>query len=202
MNIEPPTLPTQDPDALVRAITRTVAGLAEDAAAPSIGSESLSGRLPDAARLSDAAAQVALEHPEDADAARYFVALLEASYLVAGADGISSDEQTAIAELIAQVTGSRVSPERLTELLRAFESKVEQAGLGARIDAVAARFSDFIEREEALSFATLVAYADGKLAPPEVDALVCLGERFDFSKSEVGMVIDQVAQTIRSHLGS
>jgi hypothetical protein len=142
-----------------------------------------------------------MEHPEDADAARYFIAILEASYIVAGADGISEEEQGALAELIVQVTGSKIDAAALRKLFEAFEEQVLQGGLGERLDAVASRFSDFVEREEALSFATLVAYADGQLAQPEVTALVSLGEHFDFSKGEVGIVIQQVAQTIRHYLG-
>lgn len=201
MTLDAPPLPAHDRAALVQAIVQSIEHLAQDAAAPSLGSQSLSGRLPDAARLSSGAEQLAMEHPEDADAARYFIALLEASYLIAAADGISGEEQAALAELVAQVTGSRVTVERLRELYHAFDEQAEQSGLGHRLDTVAGQFSDFMEREEALSFAALVAYADGQLAPPEADALVSLGERFDFSRGEVGMVVSQVVQTIRHHLG-
>jgi tellurite resistance protein len=199
--VTPPELPSVSRLALLGAVRQAIEHYASDTVAPSLGSESVRARLPDAKRLQSGAAQLSQEHPEDADAARGFVALLEAAYLVAAADGTSAEERAAFSELITQVTASQLDAGRLHDLLLAFDAQTEQVGLGPRLDAVAVEFRDFEAREEVLCFAVLIAIADGELAPPEIDALVSLGEHFDFSAREVQLLVDEIAETVRSYAG-
>ena len=51
-----------------------------------------------------------------------------------------------------------------------------------------------------MSFATLIAIADGKLAPPEANVLLELGDHFAFSEGEVQAVVRQVVASLRKVL--
>ena len=62
---------------------------------------------------------------------------------------------------------------------------------------VAANFEDLSAREEAITFAALIAIADGKLARPEAQVLVELGEHFKFSETDVQAVLAQVVAGIK-----
>jgi hypothetical protein len=81
-----------------------------------------------------------------------------------------------------------------------FDGLVQAEGLEARLDAVAGVFEDFMAREEAMSFAVLVAIADGELSDKEAVTLIALGRRIDFSPGEVQAVVDSVAGALRSAL--
>ena len=100
-----------------------------------------------------------------------------------------------------------VGPDRNLALARvkAWLGERELAELNEHLDAVAERLGDFLARQEAMSFAALVAVADAELADREVVVLMALGNRFDFSRGEVQAVVQEVslelANAIRTELG-
>lgn len=190
-------LPAATPETLRAAVRLAVERQAADVAAPSVGPRSLSGRLPPADKL-----RASAESDEDSRAARYFSSILELSFLVASADGLDDGEREALARLVAHATGDAVTTDELSEQLADVARALDQEGRDARLEAVAGTFTDFVEREEALSFAALVALADGRLGDAEGAALLDLGRRFDSSEGEVQLVVAQVAASLRSALGS
>lgn len=189
-------LPSCDAEALRGAIQTAVRQQTADVTAPSVGPRSLIGRLPPSTRLENGAEQFVQESPEDAEAARYFAGIVEASYLVAGADGLAETERAALIQLVSEATGRAIDADDLNVLFELFDERVQRDGLEARLVAVADNFDDFMARGEAMSFAVLVAIADGVLAPGEGVALTALGARLGFAAGEVQAVLDQVVTTI------
>jgi tellurite resistance protein len=196
-----PELPARDADTLKRAVRNTIEMQAMDAASPSIGPRTLAARLPSATRLEAAAALLAEKSGEDAEAARHFLGLVEAAYLIACADGLADEERDALIDLIAHTTGGTVPGAMVDELFAGFQSALAKQGLEMRLREVAKSFDDFMAREEAMSFASLIAIADGVLSTKEEVALIALGARLDFSVGEVQAVVNQVAASLKRAMG-
>ncbi|MCC6215019.1 MAG: hypothetical protein IT376_09130 [Polyangiaceae bacterium] len=190
-----PPLPAADPETRERAVRTVVARRALEAAAPSIGPASLAGRLPELAGAGREA-RGDTEHDGLDDAEAHFRDLLEAGFLVAAADGTDEAELAALADLIAAAAGSRASRAAVRALLDELREGLERDGLERRLDSLAPRFGDFIAREEALGFASLVALADGNLGDPEALALLALARRLDYSRGEVEAVLSETAQAL------
>lgn len=196
-----PELPRCDAETLAAAVKVVIERQASDAAAPSVGPAGLSGRLPSSMRFEKGAEELDRGSSEDLAAARHLMALLEAGYMIAAADGLATGERSALADLIVQVTGgAKITGERLATLFARFEEILASEGLESRLDAIADCFEDFMAREEAMSFAVLVAIADGELSDKEAAALIALGKRIDFSAGEVQAVVDSVAHALKSAL--
>ena len=70
-------------------------------------------------------------------------------------------------------------------------------GRRERLARVASNFEDLASREEAISFAALIAIADGRLAEPETNALLELGTHFSFSEGQVKALLAQVVGSIK-----
>jgi tellurite resistance protein len=189
-------LPACDADRLAAAVRKVVERQALESAAASVGPRSLQGRLPPTALLASGAAKLESADPEDAEAVRHFHALLEAGYLVAAADGLDDRERAALSGLIAEVTGSSLTGERLGALFAGFEQRRTAQGLESRLAQVAGAFEDFVAREEALGFAALVAIGDCTLSQKEAVALQAFGARLGFSVGEVQAVLDSVASAL------
>ena len=196
--LELPELPPCDPAEMAAAVRAAMEQQAVDVAAPSVGPRALAGRLPTMDVLEHGATQLVMDSPEDAEAARYFAALVEVCYLVAAADGLQDEER--VATLMQHVTGATIDDAFLAEMFDGFERALASAGLEQRLDAVAEEFEDFMAREEAMSFAALVAISDRVLDRKEVAVLTALGRRFDFSTGEVEAVIAAVAKTLARSL--
>jgi len=192
-----PKLPPANREAVTRAVRRAIEQQAADVAAPSVGPRELSGRLPSANKLAGGAEKLAKRSAEDGEAARYFGAMLEICYLVAAADGLAEQEHDALCDLIDYTTRSALKRKRLEALFEEMATRLAEQGLEARLDALAGELDDFMAREEALSFAALVAIADSVLAPKEAVTLIAIGKRFDFSVGEVQAVVDVVAATLQ-----
>jgi hypothetical protein len=114
-------LPDCSANQLKEGIRKAVQQQASDVSAPSIGPRTLRGRLPSGTRLETGAEQLALESPEDAAAVRYFRSIVEASYLVAGSDGLDANEREAMTQLFAETTGQAVDPSELEMLFARFD---------------------------------------------------------------------------------
>ncbi len=187
-----PTLPTTDPKALSAAVSAVLTRHVSDAAAPSVGPRSLAGRLPTPEQLAKGAAQLAADSGEDAEAARHVMALLETAFLVSSADGLAEQERSSLGELLVQSTGEVLHADGFVSMVERFEELLAEHGLDARVRAVAEEFDDFMAREEAMSFAALIAVADGELGIKEALVLLSLGKRLGFSPGEVQAVVNAV----------
>lgn len=198
--VELPELPECDSDVLRAAVRAVIEQQATDVAAPSVGPRALMARLPRIERLEEGAEHLFSSIPPaneaDTEAARYFGAIVETCYLVATADGFAAEERGAVADLVGFATGDLFTRDRAESVFAAHAKLLEEQGLEARLDAIAARLDDFVAREEAMSFAALVAVADRELADKEAVMLMALAKRFDFSRGEVQAVVRQVAMTL------
>ena len=155
-------LPDVGSEVLREAVRTALEQQSSDIAAPSVGPRSLSGRLPTTDQLKAGAEASVAEEGEDAAAAQYFQSLLELGYLVASADGLADEEREALADLVEHATGSAVEHDVLTRHFTNLDAAAEMLGRRERMGRIAANFDDFMAREEAMSFAALVAVADGK----------------------------------------
>ena len=167
----------------------------------------LLGRLPSPDRFvsgaeqsSGQAEQSSGQPEEKAEAAAYFQSLLELGYLVASADGLDEREREMLALLVERITEDRVDRERLLLHLDDLDQISDRLGRSERLIRVAADFEDLLAREEALSFAVLVAMADGELMPEEIRVLLELGRHFSFPERAVIDAADRVAISIKQEL--
>ena len=160
------------------------------------------GRLPAAERLKAGAVESVKDEAEDARAAEYFQSLLELGYLVASADGLAAEERDALAHLVEYATGAAVDYDTLQLHFTDLDATCEALGRRERLGRTAANFDDQGERGEALSFAVLVAIADGAIAEPELKVLVELGAHFALTAEQVAAVVEQVAANIEQKLAN
>jgi hypothetical protein len=191
-----PELPACDAASLAAAVRRLVGRQIVEAGSPSVPPSSLMARLPAAEVLGRGAAQLAAGEVEDPEAARYFRAIVEVCFLVASADGLAEEEKAAVAELIACACGEAFGADKAAALFDAFAALLVAEGLERRLDAVVAELEGYLAREEAMSFAALVAVADRALGDRELAVLVAFGKRCGFSFGEVQALIQQVAAAL------
>jgi tellurite resistance protein len=203
--VDLPELPKCDDHTLAKAVRKMIAKQAREVATPTVGPRALLARLPKIDRMEHGAEQLFSSIPpashEDEAAGKYFSAIVEACFLVAAADGLAAQESGAVTELIRFATGEVLSHERADELFESYEQLLRTQGLEARLDAVAERLDDFLAREECMSFAALIAVADGELSEREVVALMALAKRFDFSAGEVQLAVQKVAIELAEAIG-
>jgi tellurite resistance protein len=160
----------------------------------------LIGRLPSPAKLRAGAVQAQKEEAEDARAAEYFESLLELGYLVASADGLAAEERETLALLLEHATESSVSRDVLQLHFSDLDATSAALGRSERLGRVAANFDSTHAREEAISFAALVAMADGSLEPTELRVLLELGRHFALSAEQVETLVHHVANGITQQL--
>jgi tellurite resistance protein len=160
----------------------------------------LVGRLPSPAQLRTGAQQALKEEAEDGRAAEYFQSLLELGYLVASADGLAAEERETLALLLEHATDSIVNRDALQLHFSDLDATSAALGRSERLGRVAANLDTERAREEALSFAALVAMADGTLEPAELQVLIELGRHFALSPEQVQAVVARVADCVRQQL--
>ena len=196
MQITQIDLPDVDPARLKAAVRAAMEQQTEEMATPSVAPGVLKVKLPSLERLR-VGAQEAQADGDPSELARYFQALVELGYLVAAADGLADEERQVLAELVEHATGKAVDQPALKLHFQDLEEGVGMLGRKERMQRAAAEFEDHVSRCEAISFAALVAVADGKLGAAEARALLELGEIFGLSEGEVRAVLGQVVQSIR-----
>ncbi len=138
----------------------------------------------------------------DAAAAARFASLLEVAYLVASADGFVDGERSALADLLEQATGREASRDVLELHLRDLEDASTALGRRERLRRAAADLTDDASARAAVSFATLVALSDGRLASPEASVLSELAGDLDLSEEQLSEIVAGVVQRVRAALRS
>lgn len=197
--VELPDLPECDRDVLEVAVRRVIEKQATEVAAPSVGPRALMSRLPRIntdSGAEDLFSTIPPSSQSDVEAGRYFGAIVETCYLVSTIDGLAGEERGAVSALVGFATGDLISGKTADGLFAAYADLVKEQGLEARLDSVAERLDDFVAREEAMSFAALVAVADRELASKEQVILMALAKRFEFSRGEVQAIVNQVAASL------
>jgi len=189
-------LPDVEP-ARLRAAVRSV--LAQQRAEPP-GQAALSsaptGHLPSAEQLSSDAREALQDEPEDSSAAERFQGLLELGYLVASADGFAPEEREALAMLLEYATAAAASRDVLLLHFNDLDATSAALGRSERLLRAASSFESSSSREQAISFAALVAVADGLLDGAEMQVLLSLGKLFSLSTEQVRALVDQVMASI------
>jgi hypothetical protein len=132
--------------------------------------------------------------------AEYFASLLELGYLVASADGLADEERDMLSQLVEHATASVVDHQALRLHFADLDATVAALGRSERLLRAASTFTTPAAREEALSFAALVAMADGRLEPDEMAVLERLGAEFSLGAGEVRAIVEHVAECIRQQL--
>jgi tellurite resistance protein len=153
-----------------------------------------------AARLVVGASQSAAAEPSDVDSARWFQSLVELAWLVASTDGFDPAERASMATLLATVSGTAVDHEALEQHLAELAEQVDVMGRTQRLARAAAELHDQASGSDALTFAALVAMADGRLEAIELDALVTLGGFLDIPAGEVRSLVTAVAADVEANL--
>lgn len=151
--------------------------------------------LPDIASLSRVEAERDLSDPLSS-------ALLEASFLVASADGqLAKEEIGELSDLISQITSQSISPQELSNSIEIYSAQLERSGRSRMIEALAAACSEKATQHRVIGFAALVALCDRELAPSELFVLHSIGKAFGFSASEVNEVIRALKQELEMEVG-
>ncbi|MCA9647896.1 MAG: TerB family tellurite resistance protein [Polyangiaceae bacterium] len=189
-----PALPRASAPLLRDALDHVIEAALSQAGAS--GVRALSGRLPSKQSLLDG--QRALRAAPDSNDARAQRALLECALIVASADELTPEEQTALERLFQQVLGDAEAAQLIQELQR----HLEVEGVQGSLSRVADQLVSFEQREQALSFAVLAAIADRELGEAEADRLLDLGARFGFGVGEVQRLVDRMAKALKNALAS
>lgn len=161
------------------------------------------GTLPTTARLVQGAkATIESTGDEISDVSTYFVSILEIAYLVASADGFADEERVALSDLLERITGRAVGHDLLEVHFKDLDDACAMLGRRERLRRAAEDFVEGAFRTEALGFAAIVAMADGKLAEPEINALIEVGGYLGFSKDQVAELVQGVVSRLRAELES
>jgi tellurite resistance protein len=135
------------------------------------------------------------------DDARRFQALLELGYLVASADGFADDERVALAGLLEELTGAAVRQSDFDLHFRDLDLAVAMLGRRERLGRAAADLTDDAAGGgDAIAFGALVAIADGRIDPAELDVLEELGSYVAMPPDDVRAVVRDVARRVEAHL--
>jgi tellurite resistance protein len=135
---------------------------------------------------------------DDRNVEAFLSVLVEAAYLVAAADGLVSEtERQTLAETISAIVGGDLPPEELVAMLVAFGDALNTDGLDQRLTVMAEALADAAARENAVSFAALVALCDREFDPRERVMLLRIGAAFHFDEARVGALVDRVASSLR-----
>jgi tellurite resistance protein len=153
-----------------------------------------------AARLAAGASQSLVDEPTDAQSARWFQSLVELGWLVASADGFDPAERASMATLLATVTGKAVDENVLEQHLGELAQQVDIMGRSQRLARAATELADQSAGDDALAFAALVAMADGRLEPIELDALIALGSYVAIDAARVRALVAALAKDVEANL--
>jgi tellurite resistance protein len=187
MGLQPVSLSNANPLAVAAAITSVLES-------DGVSDQPISRALAEGARAT-------LEET-DQSRSQYFQSILEVGYLVAAADGFDDLERHALAGLLERVTGKAVDHAALELHFKDLDDAVAMLGRHERLRRAAADFESGTSKREALSFATLIAMADGKLAAPELQALTELGGALELTSADIEATVQRTVERVKSALSS
>lgn len=153
-----------------------------------------------AERLRTGAEQSVAAEPSDGEAARAFQTVLELGYLVASADGFADEERTSLARLLESITGAAVDHAVLQLHFWDLDEAVESLGRRERLARAAADLEGEAAAIEAITLASLIALADGRMSAAELDVLVELGSHLSLSAERVRTLVDETAARVEAQL--
>jgi len=129
----------------------------------------------------------------DPQAAALFESIVEASYLVAHADGVFDEaEKTAFETVVLEACRGTVGADALDALMADLADQLEEDGIDMRIEMVAKTINRTDHQREVLRIATFLAHASGGVSDIELEVLVKMTKAFELAESETGAVLEEV----------
>jgi tellurite resistance protein len=133
----------------------------------------------------------------DPQAAALFEAIVEASYLVAAADGLLDDsEREAFVQVVIEACGGKVEERQVLSLLGDLKDQLEEDGLEGRIVTLGRTVSKLEHQREVLRIAALLAHVSGGVSSVEREVLGKLASTFHLDPGEVDSALDAVKSAL------
>jgi tellurite resistance protein len=133
----------------------------------------------------------------DPQAAALFEAIVEASYLVATADGVLDDsEREAFAQVVSEACGGVVNEQHLYNLLSDLRDQLEEDGLDKRIAGLTRAVKKPEQQREVLRIAGLLAHVSGGVSSAEHAILDRLATSFQLDGTEVDAALRAVKSAL------
>lgn len=133
----------------------------------------------------------------DPSAAALFEAIVEASYLVAVADGeFDATEREAFRHVVAVACGGVVSEEQLQALLADLADQLAEDGVDKRIEMVGRTIGKGRHQREVLRIAALLSQVSGGVSESEREVLLKIARAFGLGDESVEAEIERVTVTL------
>jgi tellurite resistance protein len=133
----------------------------------------------------------------DPHAAALFESIVEASYLVATADGVFDDaERNAFRTVVLEACRGSVDPESLEALMADLGDQLEEDGLDRRIEMVAKTINRTDQQREVLRIASFLAFASGGVSDLERGVIDKMGVAFQLTEAELQSVLQEVQDAV------
>lgn len=133
----------------------------------------------------------------DPQAAALFESIVEASFLVAQADGVFDEaERQAFRTVVVEACRGAVGPEQLEALLSDLAEMLEEDGIDKRVSMVARTISRPDHQREVLRIAAFLAVVSESTSDVERDVLAKLSNAFQLPGDTVDRVMDEVRDAI------
>ncbi len=133
----------------------------------------------------------------DPQSAALFETIVEASFLVAYADGVFDDsEKNAFCTVVLEACRGAVTPQSLEALMADLGDQLAEDGVDKRIAMVAQTVNRTDHQREVLRIAAFIAYASGGVSDVEHEVIAKLTRAFELDESETDTVLFEVKQAI------
>jgi tellurite resistance protein len=127
------------------------------------------------------------------DDVRYLTAIFGTSYLVARADGeLTDEERRHLFASLAMLTGDRVGPESVEDLIELSEQSLREVEFESAIRSLVGAFPNQDDREVALTLALGTAAADGHIDEDELATLGAIARAFGISPERSKVIYQEV----------
>lgn len=133
----------------------------------------------------------------DPQAAALFESVVEASFLVAQADGVFDDaERDAFRTVVLEACSGAVQPEALEALMADLGDQLEEDGVDRRVEMVAKTINRTDHQREVLRIAAFLAVASGGVSSVEREVIAKLTAAFGLAPEVTDAVLAQVRQAV------
>lgn len=121
-------------------------------------------------------------------------ALIEVMFLVASADGeFSIPERRFFMEMVTSLSDGRLDSGDLLVLTERAQSRLDEGGVEARLNALSALLKDETARRLAYALATQIAFADDEISDAEKQVLDEMARVFELSDEEYEEISSSVS---------